>query len=122
MQRESAAQIVEIYCVVGWGCNSVESGGVVDSTDYTVPAGQSLVITDIEILPESGSYVSLFNITGVPPGAAGIHLGLYYKVASDGVTHHFALQRGYVWPSGGALVPFGNLGLQATLHGYLTAN
>jgi len=119
----SAAQIVEIYCNPAFSCNSVAPGGAVDPTDYTVPAGQSLVITDIEILTQSGSYLSVFNIAYQPsPGFVGSYYGPYYHVASDGLTHHFALQRGIVWPSGGALRPFGTLGLQATLHGYLTAN
>jgi len=119
----SAAQIVEIFCVINDGsCNGVEPGGATNLRNYMVPSGQSLVITDIEILPLSAPNLSEFGIAALASGPTGRQVSPTYRVASDALTHHFALQRGIVWPSGGALIPGATAGLQATLRGYLTAN
>ena len=123
----SPAQIVAIFCTAA-SCNGVEPGGSTDFRSYVVPSGQTLVITDIEVqapvFDEGGSAPSGFLIQslGVPSESLARPYTLTYWVPNDGVTHHFALERGVVWPSGGVLIPLGPPTLSATLRGYLTAD
>jgi hypothetical protein len=118
----SASQIVAVYCIPGSNCNAVEPGGGMNSqVSYTVPAGQNLVITSLEITTPSVGGASSFFIAAVTFDPIGVDQAFF--VANDGTTHEFVLPRGIVWPAGGVLSTFAsNIGLRAVLRGYLTPN
>jgi hypothetical protein len=83
---------------------------------FSVPAGQSLVITDVDITPPSSapSGFSLFNASN----------GYYGTWTTTGIgMAHFEYSSGTVVPSGTVLYVGGTVVSTAvTIHGYLTAN
>jgi hypothetical protein len=83
---------------------------------FSVPAGQSLVITSVEVTPSSNAttWVSLSS------GSSGYY-GTW-SVASNGTTE-FPLTSGIVVPSGTTLYVSGNaVSTEMSVYGYLSAN
>jgi hypothetical protein len=114
----SSSQLVQLDCNTFQSCSVIEPGGVETADAYVIPAGQTLVITDVEIHPPlgTGTGVSAF---GIFP-AKGTQFQINDFVTNDGVTHHFTLGRGVVFPSGTSLFAQGSLHVGARLLGYLT--
>lgn len=83
---------------------------------FSVPAGQSLVITSVEVTPPSNAntWVNLFS------GSNGYYGS--WSVASNGTTE-FPLSSGIVVPGGTTLYVSGNtVSTEMTVYGYLSAN
>ena len=83
---------------------------------FSVPAGQSLVITSVEVTPPSNTttWISLSS------GSNGYYGS--WSVASNG-TGEFPLSSGIVVPSGTTLYVNGNaVSTEITVYGYLSAN
>lgn len=83
---------------------------------FSVPAGQSLVITSVEVTPLSNV------ITGVTlSSGSGGYYG-FWSVAANGTTE-FPLSSGIVVPSGTTLYVSGNaVSTEITVYGYLSPN
>lgn len=127
-------QLVELLCRGdNSSCFQVLPGGGMfpggSSAAYVVPAGQSLVITDVDVLSSfGGGGTSNFALAFMPATCASC--GSYtppltfdvYDLAGSPATHHFSLGRGIVWPSGVSVQTPGANGTQGILYGYLTAN
>lgn len=118
----SPAQLVELFCS-GGGCAGVEPGGALDASPYSVPAGHTLVITEVDIVSNAGGDKAQFVVvpTSVGPGGQSTDPLLYY-VANDGLTHTFTLGRGVVFPTGSTFQTQGSPDTVAFLRGYLTSN
>jgi hypothetical protein len=115
----SPSRIVALVCEGGRNgpCVGFAPGGALDATPYIVPAGQTLVITDVDVEASGGgndNFQVLTTGAGVPP--------LSVTVTADGTTHHFNYSRGMLFPSGASLNPLANPGVAATLRGYLSTN
>jgi hypothetical protein len=113
---KSASQHVELLCA---SFNTVvcTAGGSL-TPPYTVPAGQNLVVTSIDILTAGGGGASQFFIHR---GIAMI--GSAWAVPNDGSTHSFQYPSGIVYAAGYTFVA-NNVALvntfEAKLEGYLT--
>jgi hypothetical protein len=120
------AQIVELACTTGAECFQVQPGGGVTSiSGYVVPAGKTLVITDIDIYTGVSSIIGvaiLSNDFSSCPLCSRFDPPLLYDVAQDGLTHHFSLAHGVAWPSGATLLMEGSFGFSEHLYGYLANN
>ncbi|HEY6852538.1 MAG TPA: hypothetical protein VI320_40810 [Terracidiphilus sp.] len=58
----SSSQLVQLDCNTFQSYSVIEPGGVETTDAYVIPAGQTLVITDVEIHPPLGTGVSAFGI------------------------------------------------------------
>jgi hypothetical protein len=127
----SASQLVTLTCVFGLddvsgNCFPPPFPPGPNSTPYTVPVGQNLVITEVEIFTPGESGVAFFLIA-----TSG---GQRWDVANDGTTHAFQFPHGGVVVLGGegfsGTVFSGVVGssalavdqVTAIIHGYLTSN
>jgi hypothetical protein len=126
----TATQIVALYCNLSsapgaglLGCQLVMPGGGLGSSSYIVPAGQNLVITDVEIDSPGGGGI---QFVGLQPTAAaqlapsGNATPIWY-FSNDGQTHEYQLGPGFVWPGGNPIFLNGLIGATVILRGYLTA-
>jgi hypothetical protein len=83
---------------------------------FTVPAGQSLVITSVEVTPFSNTITSI-NLSSGSGGYYGS-----WSVAANGTTE-FPLSSGIVVPSGTTLYVGGSaVSTEITVYGYLSPN
>lgn len=83
---------------------------------FSVPAGQSLVITSVEVTPFSNA-VTAVTLSSGSNGYYGS-----WSVAANGTTE-FPLSSGIVVPSGTTLYVSGNaVSTEVTVYGYLSAN
>lgn len=83
---------------------------------FSVPAGQSLVITSVEVTPASNAVTSI-NLSNSSGGYYGS-----WSVAANG-TAEFPLNSGIVVPSGTTLYVGGNaVSTSITVYGYLSPN
>lgn len=83
---------------------------------FSVPAGQSLVITSVEVTPPSNAITSI-NLSNASGGYYGS-----WSVAANGTTE-FPLTSGIVVPSGTTLYVSGNtVSTEITVYGYLSPN
>ena len=83
---------------------------------FSVPAGQSLVITSVEVTPFSNAITSV-NLANGSGGYYGS-----WSVAANGTTE-FPLSSGIVVPSGTTLYVGGNaVSTSITVYGYLSPN
>lgn len=117
----SAAQSVTLVCppVGGGFCYSLPPAGGTGNT-YTVPAGQNLMITDVEIIgPGGGGNVGLAIQSNLCISICGYQ---NFTIPNDGATHQFLIPNGIPYPAGFQFIPDGTLGTSATLRGYLTSN
>jgi hypothetical protein len=117
-----ASQHVAIYCPVGAQCQPIGPGGAFNSSapDYTVPAGQNLVITSIDITsPGGGGGPYVYVLQGLTSIST---LSQAWYVPNNGQTVQFQFPSGIVWPAGGAILADGNDGLTGVIRGYLTPN
>jgi hypothetical protein len=125
---QSSSQLVTLECATFFdphACGLAKPDGEQLKVDYIVPAGQNLVITEVEITPETtGTGICQFGI--FPPN--GI-LDKVWQIPVDDVTHFFSYHHGIVWPAGAELKPFfactpslGSPAIQAIVRGYLTPN
>ena len=116
------SRIVELLC--SNGCIQLQPGGGVPAgtTLYTVPAGQSLVITDVEFTPQKDSNSTWVAIHGENPQSPQPFVAsLTLSVPDDGFTHVLQMQRGSVFASGQNFVLASNVSPtpSVVLHGYL---
>lgn len=123
----SVAQNVELQCDPRGApsCFLLSPTGLnVNPTQYIVPPGSNLVITDVEIFaPQGGGTTTLLlfsTIPGNPPRTEN------WAVAGDGATHQFEFPSGIVILPGATLTcasgePPTAVSL-AIIRGYLTAN
>lgn len=119
----SPSRIVALVCEGGrFGpCTGFGPGGALDASPYVVPAGQTLVITDVDVYAAGGGNDN-FQIVGNTFGPSGSGVPpLSVTITADGTTHHFSYSRGMLFPSGASLNPLANPGVSATLRGYLSA-
>ena len=117
------AQLVQLYCNGTAKCFQIAAGGGVGTSAYVVPAGKTLVITDIDINTSSTGgvgFIALAPDYGVCECLSTTPL--VYSFAEDGVTHHFSLTHGLAWPSGGTLGFSSNASENVSLYGYLADN
>ena len=83
---------------------------------FSVPAGQSLVITSVEVTPFSSAITSAY----LTNGSGGFYGS--WSVASNGTTE-FPLSSGIVVPSGTTLYVSGSaVSTEITVYGYLSPN
>ena len=123
--NQAASQIVTINCSSTFGgqtCVPVNStGDLLFGTIYTVPAGQTLVITDADVLTDQGTGICGFSL--IPIGGPLVAFQ-GWNVPRDGATHQFSYHHGIVWPAGAEVK--GQIGcsgfLEVFLRGYLTPN
>jgi hypothetical protein len=121
-----ASHLVTLYTIIDSYAQSqpfaqLTPAGTVSGNDFVVPAGQSFIITGIDIMPlntNTPSWISIQNYGGgyyeswTVPGNAGFPL-----------TTEFQYPSGIVVGSGVNLAILGtNVGAQVTVHGYLTPN
>lgn len=131
---EQAAQLVELECVF-MSCLSVEPDGKLplerNGEYYIVPAGQSLIITSVDITTSNSSggsctsstQVNLVTVTGPLPGAKQ-YVRKAWTVPAGPATSHFSYSSGIVVSGalGLIMLPVGNCAaVTMDLHGYLTA-
>jgi hypothetical protein len=117
-----ASQHVTIYCPVGALCQPIGPGGTfsLSAPDYTVPAGQNLVITSIDITsPGGGGGPYVYVLQGLSSTST---IGQAWYVPNNGQTVQFQFPSGIVWPAGGAIFSDGNDGVIGVIRGYLTPN
>ncbi len=113
--------ITEIGATGYYYLNPLVNGSVTNST-YTVPANQSLVITDIDITPLCNSGEIAFFLSSNPSG--GESTTLVYLQLPTPFSSHLEYRSGLVLPTGTvpgiqlAGCPLGGI----TIYGYLTAN
>lgn len=123
----SAAHLITLYCpgsdayyYQNGSCFQVHPGGAYNPNEiYTVPAGENLVVTDLEISSIGGGGSGFFYITNSTQ--APLSIPQPFQVPDDGVTHVFTLSHGIVLTSGMTVPSYGQFN-QAFLQGYLTAN
>lgn len=115
----SAPRLVQIYCEpYSNECNQVGPGASLSQSQYVVPSGQELVITDILVDTPSNTVPTEIVLPPVNP-VGGITWT--WVVANDGTTHHIAMQSGFVWPAGQSItVSTNNIHAHVMLQGYLT--
>jgi hypothetical protein len=118
-----ASQNVTLYCQLTrlMNCYPETPGqGVTTLNPYTVPAGQNLVITEIEITSGGGGGAPASFTISAPSSEFGIADN--WNVNDDGLTHEFHFSNGLVFPAGSSIsvgaydVPL------VMMRGYLTAN
>jgi hypothetical protein len=114
----SASNLVTLYCYIQGGqspCSLLEPGESIENVSgtYTVPAGQNLVVTDVEITGGN----QFFVVYGIYAGGASE----VFQVTGGG-THEFTFPHGFVWPAGQPLLVGGSNTTSAYIRGYLTTN
>ena len=121
----SAAQHVELVCLGG----TLQLCAEGSTTPYTVPTGQNLVVTSIDI-----DTISLSNGAGTVgfgfarPSPISTSILAEWIVPNDGLTHSFQYPSGYVFPAGYTFSATNGVGLSTGfggpvfLEGYLTVN
>jgi hypothetical protein len=128
----SASQNVTLFCDIPGYCIALGPAGATAAAappPYVVPAGQNLVITDVEITPPGEGGIGDFQIfpvsasTGAcgPPGFTYCHAQVW-SYFDDATTKEFQFPSGIVYPEGFEFEPLGIQGTRAFLRGYLTAN
>jgi hypothetical protein len=117
----SAAQTVAIWCQKGTVglCSQILPGGGLETTTYSVPSGQNLVITGIDVTSTAGSETCFFSILPVN-ASTGRTFSQAVFVPGDGLTHQFTFRNGIVWPPSSPIQQFGCNNLDTILRGYLT--
>jgi hypothetical protein len=124
-----ASQNVNLFCIPESDCAAVPPSGVIIAPTnslptYTVPAGQTLVITNVEVGSIGGGGLAQFGInTGgtciTPPDFC---VSPTWNFPNDGRTHEFQFPPGILWSSGSKLQVFANNLSSAWVRGYLTSN
>jgi ABC-type transport system substrate-binding protein len=114
-----ATQIIQLVCYAGAQCVQLMPGGALPSTGYTIPAGQNLVITDVQINSPSGGGVDRIGLSPIFSATSGIAVS--WDFSYDGTTHEYQLAPGVVWPGGNPIYLYGASGVQVFLRGYLTS-
>jgi hypothetical protein len=141
---QQAAQIVEVECgylalsQIQFGCAGVPPAGFVadypaPNSQYTVPAGQTLVVTAVDILSGSAAgspctasaLASMFTLVPVSPGSQDLVRRKAWIVPAGTGTAHYVYPSGILFASGTSLDSVTNQTTTCTLtldmHGYLTA-
>lgn len=92
-------------------------GGGMEGEEYVVPAGGSLVITEIDIQSRASGF---FRLSPVTTGSGG-NIEQFFEMPGDEVTHQFLFPNGIVWPSGQNIPYSADTGIgQVCMRGYLT--
>jgi hypothetical protein len=118
-----ASQNVVLYSAVQPGTSHVAARFLPDGSAslFAVPAGQSLVVTTIEIQPSVNAGIYYVNIVGLNSGALRKSLSV-----PGAYTNAFQYPSGLVFPPGESVqivgFPFNPNDVGVTLHGYLTSN
>ena len=87
--------------------------------NYTVPAGQTFVVTEVDIVAgNSPGNITNFNLQG---NCAPICGDQSWYAPSDGATHQFLSPAGLPFPAGTPMVSYGSGGPGAFVRGYLTS-
>jgi hypothetical protein len=127
---KSAAQNVWLICfdgnpffaVIG-PCQAVIPSGIATET-YVVPAGQNLVITDIDVQTPGGGGTIPFGFipSTTCPSCAGYYPTTQWSVPNDAANHQIHYESGLVFPAGTSMLPVttSRSTFPFTLHGYLT--
>ena len=119
----TSSQLIAIDCTQQFqlGCRRIAPGGLLDTTEYVVPSGQILVITDVVIQTSgSGGFIqvdiqSARLVTGVFTSP------IFETVTNDISTHHIAFIHGAAFAGGSRLLIDGaGVIPPVTLQGYLT--
>ena len=123
---KSAQQIVELECTSSRAfppnpCIAVTSGAANGGT-FTVPPGQSFVITGADMLPPAGTGNSEFDLLQGPPGSFSIREA--WSVARGGPMVQFQFPSGIVITAGSqvSLLAISSDTMFVDIHGYLTSN
>jgi hypothetical protein len=120
--HQSAAQSVTLSCTSTYtSCFSLSPTGGTGAA-YTVPTGQTLMVTDVEISTPGGGGTAIFSIQPTLTGCMPICGNQYWYVSNDGYTHQFVMPSGIPFPAGDQLMPLGTVTVVAFLRGYLTSN
>jgi hypothetical protein len=124
----TASQSVTLYCDGQDACSAVGTGGSLANSPYMVPAGETLVITELEINPPSGgrafsNFVLTYDGSPFDCPAAPCQDPTWI-VPNDGLTHQFLFPNGVLWPAGQRVYGFTSTasGVSAVARGYLTSN
>jgi hypothetical protein len=121
---KQVSQIVELTCgAATQQCTQLLPDAPLPSTGFTVPTGQTLVVTDIEFESVDNGDVATFQIAyQIPPGAT---LLKSWSAAGNGATAEFSLGPGFGIAAGdsiGVVEQFNTVGERAIMRGYLTSN
>lgn len=100
----------------------VDGRGIVSPATFSVPAGQSLILTSIDITPSvAGSGTNVVSIGSTVPGYT-----VESFIVTNGATTVLQFPNGIVFPAGEALIvsnAFSSNGfVTVAAHGYLTSN
>lgn len=121
---KQVSQIVELTCgTAAQKCTQLLPGAPLPSTAFTVPTGQTLVVTNIEFESVDNGDVATFQIAyQIPPGAP---LLKSWSAAGNGATAEFSLGPGFGIAAGDSIdvvEQFNTVGERAIIRGYLTSN
>jgi hypothetical protein len=124
----TATQIVALYCNLSetspLGCVQLMPGGGLGATTYTIPAGQNLVITDVQVnSPGGGGGIQFIELqaTSAAQQAPGGNFYQSWYFSNDGATHEYPIAPGLVWPGANPIYVDGLVGATVILRGYLTS-
>jgi hypothetical protein len=117
---KTSSQLVSLDCQTSSGAcySNAPSGSTGHGVAWSVPAGQTLVVTDVDIyaLPGSGTIPTDFYLAGACTPVCGNQA---WNVPSDGMTHQILIPSGLAFPAGFTMQPYG-LG-EGIVRGYLTS-
>jgi hypothetical protein len=121
----SATQSVSLFCdfSLNTSCISLPPTGG-PNVAYTVPAGQTLMVTDVEITTAGGGGNAQFGLdyNGCTPAPAVVCRAQLWTAPNDGDTHEFAFPTGIPFPAGAQLSIVGVISSIGVVRGYLTSN
>jgi hypothetical protein len=121
-----ASQNVIVLCELGLECLGFPpTGHVIPSGSYKVPAGQTLIITNIEPTSNGGGGTAVFELDPDPAICNNVVnecVATDWNFSNDGLTHEFQLSPGIPLPSGGTIFIAGKNWSSAWVRGYLTSN
>ncbi len=135
-----AAQIVQIECTYLPGgfpqvCVAIPATGIapyaISVPPYVVPAGQTLVVTAVDVLSGAGEPGTICNsgavasVNTLPPASSTVVSRKSWAVPAEEGIAHFVYPSGILFAPGTTIVDAANGGNVCTLtldmHGYLTA-
>lgn len=100
------------------------SNGTIESSPFVVPAGQNLVVTTVDLLPDYGFPAAGSDLVGIYNNVSGL-LRAQFSVPNTTSTQQ-QFPNGFVFPAGESVLAC-DYGVSSspvtfTVHGYLTSN